>query len=88
VSFTPGPFAAVRCCQLALLLVRVAENETGQTWRELRATMKPLLLGIHQLGACEVRQVGRLSVAQKTALAALRVAPPPRYYNITADCSN
>jgi hypothetical protein len=43
--------AHVLLCWLALLLVRVAENETGQTWRELRATMKPLLLGIHQLGA-------------------------------------
>jgi len=48
--------AHVLLCRLALLLIRVAENETGQTWRRLTQTLGSLQVGMYAAPAGEVWQ--------------------------------
>lgn len=76
--------AHVLICWLALLLVRVAENETLETWREIRSELKQLQLGIHLTPHGEVRQSSRLTAKQKAMLDAAKIAHPPRYFSIPA----
>jgi transposase len=74
--------AHVLLCWLALLLVRVAENESKQTWRTLRAEMGRLKVGIHQTPHGEIWQTGRLTPAQQAAYQSLQLDPPPKNYLI------
>jgi transposase len=73
----------VLLCWLALLLIRVAENETKETWRQLRLELSKLKMGIHRTQSGEVRQSKALTEEQKKAFAALQVQPPPRYLSVT-----
>jgi len=70
--------AHVLLCWLALLLVRVAERTTGQTWRrialELGRVHEVTLAG--DVGA--VTQTTELTDAQRGIFRALDIAPPPR----------
>lgn len=74
--------AHVLLCWLALLLVRVAENETKQTWRTLRSELGRLMVGIHQTPHGEIWQTGRLTPEQQAAYKAVKVEPPPKNYAI------
>jgi len=74
--------AHVLLCWLALLLIRVAENETGQTWRQLKETLGPLQVGIHRMRSGEVWQTTSPTADQKSVFGTLDVAPPPRYYSL------
>lgn len=67
-------------CWLALLLIRVAENETRQTWRQLRQTLAPLQVAIHRTPSGEVRQTNPTTAGQKGVFDTLSIKPPPRYY--------
>jgi len=69
-------------CWLALLLIRVAENETGQTWRQLKEILGPLQVGIHRMRSREVWQTTSPTAEQKSVFGTLDVAPPPRYYSL------
>lgn len=75
--------AHVLLCWLALLLIRVAENETKLTWRQLKQVMTPLQVGIHGMDAGEVWQTCPVTPEQKTVLNALGLHLPPRYYSVT-----
>lgn len=75
--------AHVLLCWLALLLIRVAENETKLTWRQLRQVMTPLQVGIHGIDAGEVWQTCPVTPEQKTVFTALGLTLPPRYYSVT-----
>jgi hypothetical protein len=76
--------AHVLLCWLALLLIRVVENGTGQTWRQVRSDLGKLKVGIHRTAAGEVWQTTPLSEAQRKLFAALRAEPPPRYLSVSA----
>lgn len=74
--------AHVLLCWLALLLVRLAENATGDTWRNLRAEMDKLHLGRFSGSAGEVAQRTEITPRQAAILRALGIAEPPRYVRV------
>ena len=70
--------AHVLICWLALLLVRIAEREAGQTWRRMRTELERIKLVTLTGQAGTVRQTTPLTDQQRHILAALDVpAPPP-----------
>jgi hypothetical protein len=74
--------AHVLLCWLSLLLIRLAENATGETWRNLRAEMDKLHLGRFAGPAGEVAQRTEITTRQAAILAAAGVAEPPRYVRV------
>ncbi|MCA1678877.1 MAG: IS1634 family transposase, partial [Actinobacteria bacterium] len=70
-------------CWLALLLVRLAERQTGQTWRNLRRELERLHLVTLAGGAGQVQQTTRLTDPQREILAQLQIDPPPRLTSLT-----
>ncbi|MGE5582179.1 MAG: IS1634 family transposase, partial [Bacillota bacterium] len=72
--------AHVLLCWLAMLLIRVAENETGQTWRQMKPALSEVQVGIHCTGEGEVWQTNALDSGTKRLLEALNLKLPPRFY--------
>lgn len=64
-------------CLLALLLIRIAERETGETWRRLRNKLERLKLVTLAGPAGTVCQTTPLSERQRAILNQLAVEPPP-----------
>lgn len=75
--------AHVLLCWLALLLIRIAENRTGQTWCSLRATLQRMHLGEFSGTAGQVRQRTETTPAQKQIFKALAVKEPPLLFSIS-----
>jgi hypothetical protein len=75
--------AHVVLCWLALLLIRVAETRTGDTWRNLRHELDRLHVGEFTGNTGTVLQRTDLTDAQQAILDALGVAPPPQFLDIT-----
>jgi hypothetical protein len=69
--------AHVVLCWLALLLVRVAETTTGQTWPALRRDLGRLHVGTFTGPGGTFRQRTELTTAQRDIFATLQL-PPPR----------
>jgi len=69
--------AHVLICWLALLLVRIAERESGQPWRRLRTELERIKLVTLTGQAGTVEQTTPLTDAQRAILAQLSVEPPP-----------
>ena len=74
--------AHVLLCWLALLLIRIAENESGETWHQLRMILRPLLVGYHATQHGNIAQTNTLTSDQKRVLNAVRVKPPKRYLEV------
>jgi transposase len=74
--------AHVLLCWLALLLVRIAENATGETWRNLRNELERMHLGTFAGPAGTSRQRTELTPGQKDILRALQVPEPPRFLHL------
>lgn len=72
----------VLLCWLALLLIRVAENETGKTWRQMKDLLRPIDVGRHRTASGEVWQVRPLHEEQKALFRKLKVDLPPAYLKI------
>ncbi|MCA1698096.1 MAG: IS1634 family transposase [Actinobacteria bacterium] len=70
--------AHILICWLALLMIRVAERSSGQTWRTITRELGRLHLVTLQGAAGTVRQTTPPSPAARDILAALQVEPPPR----------
>jgi Transposase DDE domain len=70
--------AHVVVCWLALLLIRIAERATGQSWRRIASELQRLHLVTLEGPAGTVQQTTRPTDAQRTILATLQVEPPPR----------
>jgi hypothetical protein len=70
--------AHVLLCWLALLLVRVAERQTGTTWRRLNTELGRLHLVTLAGPAGRIEQTTTLTPAQRELFAATGIAPPPR----------
>ena len=70
--------AHVIVCWLALLLIRIAERATGQSWRRIATELQRLHLVTLEGPAGAVQQTTAPSEAQRALLAALDIEPPPR----------
>jgi transposase len=70
--------AHVLLCWLALLLIRVAERQTGHAWRRINTELGRLYLVTLAGPAGRLEQTTTLTPAQREVLAASGVAPPPR----------
>ena len=75
--------AHVLLCWLALLLIRVAETGSGQTWNRIRAEVQRLHAVTFTGPAGTFRQSTELSRTQRDLFAALGVDPPRRILDIT-----
>src|SRR6266702_2321906 len=76
--------AHVLLCWLALLLVRVAENTTGQTWPVMRRELGRIHLGTFTGPAGTFRQRTELSKPARDLLARLSVEAPRKIHELTA----
>jgi hypothetical protein len=70
--------AHVVVCWLALLLIRIAERASGQSWRRIATELQRLHLVTLQGAAGSLQQTTPPTDAQQAILAALDVEPPPR----------
>jgi transposase len=69
--------AHVTLCWLALLMIRVVERQTTQTWRTLSRELNRLHLVTLEGAAGSVTQTTTLSDAQRVIYTACETAPPP-----------
>jgi len=74
----------VQLCWLALLLIRVVENATGDTWHNLRHELDRMALVTLSTPNGQVAQRSATTNGQKTILAALELDEPPRFFDFTA----
>jgi hypothetical protein len=70
--------AHVLLCWLALLLVRVAERQTAQTWRRVNLELGRLHLVTLSGPAGRVEQTTALTSTQRELFTATGITPPPR----------
>lgn len=75
--------AHVLLCWLALLLIRVAERSTGQTWRRIAIELGRVHAVTLTGSAGSVVHVTPLNTAQTGILAACKVTPPPTVTTLT-----
>ena len=73
----------VQLCWLALLLLRVVENATDDTWRNVRHELDRMHLITLATADGHVAQRSATTAGQKTILAALKLAEPPRFFDFT-----
>ena len=75
--------AHVQLCWLALLLIRLAETPTGDTWRNLRHELDRMHLITLATDAGRVAQRSAPTADQAAILAALDLPEPPKYLDFT-----
>src|SRR4051812_13208692 len=76
--------AHVQLCWLALLLIRVTETSTGQTWHRLRHELDRLHLVTLATGSGTVAQRSATLAEHKVIWTALDLPEPPRFFDFTA----
>lgn len=74
--------AHVLLCWLAMLLIRVAENESGWTWHQMRRELAKLEVGLHRTRSGEVWQRNHPTEELEALFKALELKLPPRYLAI------
>jgi len=75
--------AHVQLCWLALLLMRVVENATDDTWRNVRDELERMHLITLATADGQVAQRSATTPGQKTILTALQLAEPARFFDFT-----
>jgi hypothetical protein len=75
--------AHVQLCWLALLLLRVAETEVGDTWRNIRNELDRMHLVTLATSEGTVAQRTELTPGHRRILKALELPEPPRFYDFT-----
>ncbi|MGH3444387.1 MAG: IS1634 family transposase, partial [Nocardioidaceae bacterium] len=80
--------AHIQLCWLALLLIRVAENATDDTWRNLHRELDRMHLVTLATPDGTVAQRSTTTAGQKQILAALDLAEPPRFFDFTVPTTN
>ena len=75
--------AHVLLCFLALLLIRLAETATGDTWRNLRHQLARMHLGTFTGAAGTVRRRTATLPEQAAILRALQIPEPPQFAEIS-----
>jgi len=76
--------AHVQLCWLALLLLRVVENATDDTWRNVRHELDRMHLVTLATADGQVAQRSALTTGQRAILGALKLPEPPRFFDFTA----
>ena len=79
--------AHIQLCWLALLLIRVIENATADTWRNARHELDRLHLVTLATTDGQVAQRSALTPGHKTILAALDLPEPPRFFDFSPAAS-
>ena len=77
--------AHVQLCWLALLLIRVVENATSDTWRNTRHELDRMHLVTLASDHGTVAQRSATTPGHKKILAALDLPEPPRFFDFTTD---
>ncbi|HZM79705.1 MAG TPA: IS1634 family transposase [Candidatus Limnocylindrales bacterium] len=80
--------AHIQLCWLALLLIRVVENTTADTWRNTRHELDRLHLVTLGTDHGRVAQRSALTAGHKTILAALDLPEPARYFDFTTTATD
>ena len=75
--------AHVQLCWLALLLIRVVENATADTWRNVRNELDRMHLVTLATVEGQVAQRSATTPGQKTIFAALELPEPARLFDFT-----
>ncbi len=75
--------AHVLLCWLALLLVRIAENQAGQTWPAMRRELDRIHLGTFTGPAGTFQQRTELARPARDLLAKLSIDPPRKIRELT-----
>jgi len=75
--------AHVTLCWLALLLIRVAENQAGQTWPAMRRELQRISLGTFTGPAGTFRQRTEISKTARDLLTALNIDVPRKIHDLT-----
>jgi hypothetical protein len=75
--------AHVLICFLALVIIRVAETRTDDTWRTIRAELGQIRQGHFRSRDGEFTQTTELTAGQQRLHSALEVPEPPRFGHIT-----
>jgi hypothetical protein len=75
--------AHILLCWLALLMIRLAERQTGQTWRRIALDMQRLHLVTLTGPVGSVTHTTTLTGPQREILTALRIDPPSRVTALT-----
>ena len=73
--------AHIQLCALALLLLQVIENATGDTWRNVRHELDRMHLLTLATDHGRVAQRSATTPAQRTLLQALDLPEPPRFFD-------
>jgi hypothetical protein len=76
--------AHVLLCWLALLLIRVAENQAGQTWPAMRRELQRICIGTFTGPAGTFRQRTDIPKTARDLLTALKIGVPPKIHELTA----
>jgi transposase len=74
--------AHVLLCSLALLLVRIAERETGETWDRIRPVMERCHLGEFSSKDGRILRRTELTPDQVNILNRLKIAAPPAFFDV------
>lgn len=74
--------AHVLLCFLSLLLVRIAERQTGQTWDQIRAVMERCHLGEFESKDGRIFQRTDLTSEQANIFKMLDIPIPPKFYSV------
>jgi len=74
--------AHVLLCWIAMLLIRIAENETNMTWFQMKKELATLEVGIHRTRSGEVWQTSPVSASVKELFQTLQLKTPARYLQI------
>lgn len=75
--------AHIQLCWLALLLLRVIENATADTWRNTRRELDRMHLVTLATSAGQVAQRSATTPSQHRLLRALDLPEPPRFFDFT-----
>jgi Transposase DDE domain len=77
--------AHVQLCWLALLLIRVAENATGGTWRSIRHELDRMHLVTLATAHGQAAQRSATTPGQQAILHALSLPEPPKFLDFTLE---
>jgi hypothetical protein len=75
--------AHIQLCWLALLLIRVAENTTADTWRNLRHELDRMHLVTLATAHGQLAQRSATTPGQQTILRGLSLPEPPKFFDFT-----
>ena len=75
--------APVQLCWLALLLMRVVENATDDSWRNVRHELDRMHLLTLATADGQVAQRSATTTGHKAILAALELGEPARFFDFT-----